>query len=45
MSENHHAGRAVHLREKFREWRTMKTTILATAISISLIFFNEVLAK
>jgi len=45
MSENHRPGMAVRLLQEFREWRRMKTTILATAISILLIFFNEVLAK
>jgi hypothetical protein len=45
MSGNHRPGMAVRLRQEFREWRRMKTTILATAISILLIFFNEVLAK
>ena len=45
MSGNHDAYRAVRWWEAFFEWRKMKTTVLATTISILLIFFNEVLAK
>ena len=45
MSGHHYPERTRLLWRVFYQYRRMKTSILATAIAILVIFFNEVLAK